>query len=123
MRRDFELVRRLAKEIADAPPGCPAFSLSLPGEYDDKVVWAHIDMMIDAGLVSGRVLRGMNEGICAVLIRGLTWEGHNFLEAASSPTIWQKAFSVVAEKGGAMTFDVLKALLSKLALEIVGIKS
>lgn len=120
MKRDFELIRKIVNEIAETPAGCPAFQLTFPGEYDDKAVFEHEALLIDAGLVDGKVQRAMS-GIHTVSIRGLTWAGHDFYEAAATETLWKKAFSIVKEKGGAMTFDVLKGLLAKLAAQAAGL--
>lgn len=120
MKRDFELVRKIVSAIADTPAGSPYFTLTFPGEYDDSVVFEHIELLIDGGLVEGEVQRVMS-GIHAVTIRGLTWAGQDFYEAAATDTLWKKAFSVVKERGGTMTFDVLKELLKRLSLSAAGI--
>jgi hypothetical protein len=38
----------------------------------------------------------------------LTWQGHDFLDAARDDTIWRKAKSKILESGGGLAFDVLK---------------
>jgi hypothetical protein len=120
MKRDFELVRKIVADIADSPAGGPYFCLTYPGEYEDRVVFEHIELLIDAGLVEGKVQRVMS-GIHSVMIRGLTWAGQDFYEAAAKDTLWNKAFSTVREKGGAMTFDVLVELLKSLAKSAAGL--
>lgn|GEM_PF-3083936 len=54
-------------------------------------------------------------------IQGLTWEGHDFIQAAGKEVIWKKAFEIVKEKGGAITFEVLKGLVKSLALKAAGL--
>jgi len=56
-----------------------------------------------------------------VAIQGLTWEGHDFIQAAGKEVIWKKAFEIVKEKGGAITFEVLKGLVKSLALKAAGL--
>ena len=41
----------------------------------------------------------------------LTWQGHEFLDAARNDTIWRKAKKKVLETTGGLAFDVLKAAL------------
>ena len=53
--------------------------------------------------------------IIRVLGFGLTWDGHEFLEAARDDTVWQKAKARVAEKIGGMPFDIMLALLREIA--------
>lgn len=120
MIRDFELVRKIIFAIANAPAGGSYFSLTFPGEYEEKVVFGHLELLIDAGLVEGKVQRSMS-GIHAVMIRDLTWEGQDFYRVAKEDTLWKKAFSTVQEKGGAVTFEVLKELLKRLAASAAGL--
>lgn len=120
MKRDFELVRKIIISIAEAPAGCAYFSLTFPGEYQDKVVFAHLELLIEAGLIEGKVQRVMS-GIHSVRIRDLTWAGQDFYEAAVQDTLWKKAWITVQEKGAAMTFEVLKELLKRLALSAAGL--
>jgi hypothetical protein len=44
----------------------------------------------------------------------LTWQGHEFLDAARDESRWNKAKKIVMEKGGAITFEMLKQLLLEL---------
>ena len=120
MKRDFELLKKIVAEIADADGGCSSYSLTFPGEYDDGVVFEHVELLIDAGLVVGDVHRSF-DGIHGVSITRLTSDGQDFLDAAAKQTLWNKAFAVVKEKGGAMTLDVLTRLLQKLAESQVGL--
>ena len=120
MKRDFELIRKILAEVSDAPAGCPAYTLRFPGEYDDKVVFEHVALLIDAGLIEGNIHRAMS-GIHDVRITRLTWDGQEFLDAAAEDTRWRKAIDTVKEKGGAMTFEVLKELLKRLSAAAVGL--
>ncbi len=51
----------------------------------------------------------------------LTWQGHEFLEASRNDTFWNKAKEIVKSKCGALSFDVVKALLISMAKESVGL--
>lgn len=46
----------------------------------------------------------------------LTWEGHEFLDAAREDTRWNKAKEVAA-KTGSLTFSMLKEVLVQLSAE------
>lgn len=41
----------------------------------------------------------------------LTWQGHEFLDAARNDTFWNKAKAIVTDKSGSLSFDVLKGVL------------
>lgn len=120
MKRDFELIRKILLEVEAAPVGTSPIEVDAVDGYDEATVWGHVDLLIDAGLLEGKVIRS-NEGLIGVAIKKITWDGCDFLDAARDNGLWQKAFSTVKEKGGAMTFDVLKELLKRLALAAGGL--
>ncbi len=55
------------------------------------------------------------------MITSLTWEGHEFTEAARDERRWKKAVGIVAEKGGNITLDVMKQLLMSLMKGTLGL--
>lgn len=120
MKRDFELCRRILQEAEDWDAGMGSFTVSFPEEYDQALTNEHAELLIDAGLLKGKALRGVN-GIASVAISGLTWSGHDFIESAKKESLWSKAFEIVKERGGVMTFSVLTELLKKLASAAAGL--
>jgi len=44
-------------------------------------------------------------------VERLTWSGHEFLNNARSDTQWKRAKDIVVAKGGAVSFEILKAVL------------
>ena len=107
MKRDFDLVRKILLEIEAAPIEVTNFSFNTLEGYDDMaVVNEHIDLLIDAGLVKGAVMRGLS-GIVAVSIQGLTWKGYDFIDAAKDDSIWTKAKETVLKPTVAITFGLL----------------
>ena len=49
-----------------------------------------------------------------MIIKEISWEGHEFLDAARNQSNWNKAKTIIKEKGGSITIDVLKQLLIQL---------
>jgi len=47
----------------------------------------------------------------------LTWEGHQFLTAARSDTLWEKAKKLTLEKTGGLAFEFLKTALMKVGTD------
>lgn len=94
-------------------------------EYSEQQQGYHLHKMRDAGLVTCNVIQdvmGEYHVSPAILNHAeLTWEGHDFLDVARSQTIWKKAMTKVKATTGTVTFDVLKALLTALAKEGLGI--
>lgn len=119
MKRDFELVRKILSETNDLPAAKGGFTLEIEG-YEKAVVDEHIELLIEAGLVSGKVIRGTEEIVCAYVTR-LTWYGHDFFAATSDKPLWQKAKKLLLDQGGAITFDLLFAWIKKEASERIGL--
>jgi hypothetical protein len=53
----------------------------------------------------------------------LTWEGHEFLDAARDDTRWKRAWTIVREKAGSVTVDVLKQVLTSLMKDALALPS
>lgn len=51
----------------------------------------------------------------------LTWEGHEFLDAARSDTVWVKATSTIGQQVGSAGIEVLKALLQATIKGMIGL--
>ncbi len=109
MKRDFDLIRMILKDIEDLPPGASVGGF----EYDDidgDTIAAHAVLLLDAGLIQGTTLPIMS-GRPKIRITGLTWAGHDFLAVAKNDTIWDKAKkSVLAPAAGATWTVVLEWL-------------
>lgn len=120
MKRDIELLRRILREVEGFEPGTSGYVVTFPDEYPDSLVNEHIELLIEAGLLSGRVLRG-SAGLSAVHVTRLTWLGHDFLDASRNEGLWAKAKKMLADKGGGLAFDLLLAWLKKEGAEQLGL--
>jgi len=91
MNRDMDLVRTLLTKIGDDPKfnGRTSYlvdSTELATErftYDD--VDHHLGLLIEAGLLNGD--RMASPGFA---MKGLSWEGHEFLDDTHDLEIWSK---------------------------------
>ena len=45
-----------------------------------------------------------------MVVDGLTWKGHEFLDTIRSKSVWEKIKSAALEKGLELTFDTIKKL-------------
>ena len=122
MKRDIDLVRKLLIYFEEKPDDRIVKDLELEG-YSKLEVQYHFILMDQAGLLRcekefssstpGRVIR--------VYPFSLTWQGHEFLEASRDNTIWNKAKDIVKSKTGALSFELVKALLVNMAQDSLGI--
>ena len=119
MRRDLELIRKMLLECEHSPSGwAPDFKFD---GYSDAQVGYHAYLMMDAGLVNGSDVTTNGSQGPEAMITSLTWQGHEFAEAARDDGRWKKAMGLVAEKGGSITLDVMKALLVSLMKSSLGL--
>ena len=106
MKRDWELVRTILLTVEEADP------TSLTDEDDFKdagvdkaTLVEHVKIMESAGLLeAGYVMGG------GFHVRRLTWEGHEFLEAIRAEGAMQQVREKAKVTGGALTFEMVKAL-------------
>jgi hypothetical protein len=105
--------------IEDAPSGW-APELSFDG-YTEAQIGYHAYPLIDAGLARGSDASTMGSGAPEGFVTSLTWAGHEFAEAARDDTRWKEAMGIVTEKGGSITLDVLKQLLTTLMKGALGL--
>ena len=78
--------------------------------YDPPIIARHVELMQEAGLVEAHVFRADGVPPMAARVFRLTWAGHDFLEATRNDTVWAKTKQFVREKGGAASFEVIKAV-------------
>ncbi|MGU5840229.1 DUF2513 domain-containing protein, partial [Aeromonas caviae] len=50
---------------------------------------------------------------------GITWTGHEFLDAICSDTVWSKTKETFATKGLDMTFDLIKTVAGSVATSLL----
>ena len=112
MKRDLDLVRQVLLQIEALPAGPPAQYRT--SEIDDPVLLAHFELVIAAGLVNGKIARSQGVRGDVISISGLTWEGHEWIEMVRSETMWDETKSTLLENGGVLTFELTKAVASKL---------
>jgi hypothetical protein len=120
MIRNFDLIRKIMLEVQAKPAGIGAISIAYEGEYPQSVVNEHAELLIEAGLLKGKAIRGV-AGIAAVAIDGLSWNGHDFIDSAKNETIWNKAKLTILKPATAITFDALLQWLKQQALDSLGL--
>lgn len=120
MKRDMELVRKIVFAIENYPSGYAPKSLIID-DYTDEQISYHVYIMSKAGLVEGLDVTNSNSTSPQAIARNLTWQGHEFAEAARDDTRWNEAMKIVKEKGGTVTIGVLTQLLSALMKNSFGL--
>jgi hypothetical protein len=76
--------------------------------------------MGEAGLVNAIDVTHLGSPGPEALISSLTWQGHEFLDAAREPSRWQQAKAIVA-KAGEASIQVWIAVLTDLVKKNLGL--
>ena len=118
MKRDLDLIRKMLFAVEETPSGW-APELGFEG-YTDAQVAYHAYLLVDAGLAQGLDFTSAGSDGPEWQVQYLTWAGHEFAEAARDNTRWNKALSLVKEKGGAITVALLTELLTNLMKRSLG---
>ncbi len=88
--------------------------------YTPEQIGYHVHIMKQAGLVNAIDVTHLGSEYHVAMPNDLTWQGHEFLEAAREQTLWHKAMDVLKSKGVPVTIEVVKTLLIQLAMEKLG---
>jgi hypothetical protein len=121
MKRDMDLVRKIAFALEEHSKGFSPGEVEFEG-YSHQQVGHHIYLMIQAGLVEGlEETDAESDGIPQAYASCLTWDGHDFADAARSDTIWNKAKSQIKEKVGGVTIGLLVEYLKHLGRQQLGL--
>ena len=108
MTRDMDLVRTLMlgmegpgfDGVRQVRPVPGDRELGVTEENYDRIAY-HLTLLVEAGFIKGRLFaRGMP------VVSGLTWEGHEFLDAVRDDGVWDKT-KEVGKRAGANGLDVM----------------
>ena len=106
MKRDMELVRELLFAVeTDKDWG------DCIGRHPLDVVLGHLEIMMDAKLLVGRMYRDENGDLKSAYIQRLTWAGHEFLDNARNDTVWNKVTATIKNAATTASFEVLVEML------------
>ncbi len=110
MKRDMDLVRHILKVVEEADEPVPIRSL-VTDKWGKGEIGHHMVIMQEAGLLTASIQAAGGDPYYSAYANRLTWAGHDFLDAARSDTIWDKAKDAAKKLGGSVSFDVFKSLL------------
>ena len=78
---------------------------------DRQAFLFHAQLLIEAGLVVGKMLESHGTANQVVLFR-LTWQGHDFADATADKTVWDKAKGKIMGPSISWTFDILREVVA-----------
>lgn len=119
MRRNPELIRSIGLAIEAADGYLVASELAIPGFGEDAIVY-HCNLLLDSGFI---VAVDIGTRACAgdLQIERLTSAGHDFVDAARNPEVFQKALAKIGPTVQSVGLDVLVQVLGQVAINVMGI--
>ena len=118
MKRDLDLTRKILEQVEEKSQGMGMVDLDIPGFTQDQISY-HVMQLDQAGFLKAidcSTMEGMDWKASS-----LTWDGHEFLDAIRNEAVWNKIKETVKDKGGSISFEVLKALALQLAGSVFGV--
>lgn len=92
--RDMELIRLILRRV-QAKNDLKPEVITIDG-YADPLVRRHMEMLIDAGMLDGAVSRPLSDPTPIIMVRDLTWAGHDLAGALLNETVWVRIKGAVA---------------------------
>jgi hypothetical protein len=86
MTRDMELIRKIIRTIQARKDASPQMGVEVKG-YDPAIVMRHVEMLFNARFIDG-AQRGTAGGKPLIVVRDLSWEGHDFAAAIENEGVW-----------------------------------
>lgn len=125
MKRDIELVLKILKvleEREDVSMVGDIEDLKLP-DYDNRVVNYHLLRMYEAELIDAEAVTSSTTKTRLIQVYpfGLTWQGHEFLDAMKNQSVFSKVKEKLRGKLDDIPFVLLKELALKFAREQLGL--
>ncbi len=117
MKRDMDLVRKILMACEACEHGRMAKHPEIEGFSEEQILY-HAHLMLDAGLITGFPITTSGSPSPEAVPTGLTWEGHDFLDASKDEGRWQKT----RQAAGSVAMGALKAILNALAIEAAKMK-
>jgi hypothetical protein len=113
VKRDMDLAREILFKIEESPDFGRPVEISIEGREEVEINY-HVMLLHQAGLITGVGTSGFGD-TDEWIATGMTWSGHEFLDAARENTRWNQAKEILKKRGSGMMFEVLKTVLVQLA--------
>ena len=110
MKRDLEIVRRIAIEVRDMDQG---FVLTGLDDVEYPIFAEHAILMVEAGLIQATVQVFHSGEPPKVQVQRLTWAGQDFAQSIANDTTWNTIKTKFIKPGASWTFGILTELIKQ----------
>lgn len=115
MKRDWDLIKKILIHIEEWPPDHMPSEVEI-NDIEPEIVSYHVKILHNGDLIEAFDVSSQE---CAWYAIGLTWKGHEFLDAIRNESVWSKVKSKLAAAGGSLPIEVIKTLAIETAKSIV----
>ena len=115
MKRNWDTIREVLIKFEALDPESGALQLDDFPEDRAYEYSYHVELLLEAGLIHGEMSKTMGGHAQSFWADRLTWEGHEFLDAIHSDTVWDKTKTTFTKGGLSMTFDLIKGVATDVA--------
>ncbi|MBQ6395758.1 MAG: DUF2513 domain-containing protein [Atopobiaceae bacterium] len=109
MQRNLDLVRSILLATAEAQGSVDANALT-DSRFGFTDVAYHIEMMRDAGLIEGLVVKTSPNQYLRARVDSVTWEGHDYLASIRNDSVWSRVKQSIVKVAGSATFALIKRM-------------
>lgn len=116
MKRDMEFIRELLLKVEEEESRFDYVATDSKTEH-------HLDLLIEVGWITAKKYHYIDNTI-TFDITGLTWDGHEFLNAARDDKVWEKAEEKAQSNGmdlSSLPLEVTKDLLIAIVKNFIGL--
>ncbi|MHC4098630.1 MAG: DUF2513 domain-containing protein [Planctomycetota bacterium] len=111
MKRDMELIRKILITLQDSNQTQGSIPLKFDGYSDDQISY-HVKILAEQGIIAANNCSSMKN--FAWRAKGLTWEGHDYIDAIRDEARWQKVKEWIKSTGKILTMETLKQAVKEL---------
>jgi hypothetical protein len=118
VKRDLDLIRQILLEVEKNENPIRSIEIRVEGFSPEQVSY-HVMLLNQAGYLTATdnsSLRGFSW-----YPKSLTWEGHEFLDAARSGTVWHQVKAKLKDQAIEAPLSVIHRLASKLVAQALGL--
>ena len=116
MKRNWDTIREILIRFEDLDPETGSLQLSDFSSDRAYEYSYHVELLLEAGLIHGQMSKTLGNHAQNFLAHRLTWEGHEFLDAIRSDSVWNKTKTSFVKSGLSMTFDLVKGVAKDVAV-------
>ncbi|MEI8212233.1 MAG: DUF2513 domain-containing protein [Planctomycetota bacterium] len=120
MRRNMDLIRQIAFAVEKATPPVISSELVIDGFTQEQIVY-HCELMLDSQLIVAIDMSDLLPMVSTLSISRLTSKGHDFVDAARSDTIWNKAKKTIESTVKTASIETMTACLKAVASAAIGL--